>query len=163
MYVVRWNVLRHSKTGCLYAAISCWNRFSGVCSKLIVRTVGNAVGRVPVNYVVHVYMVFSQLYIQISASRSIWSIWSCIVRLVCCWVRSCRKIVLYNSHDFERWLPFRLSKFNNSSFQNYANPVDHSQKTTDTPGLTPFTRSILIIKKYRIPQNQTPGFYKLSS
>ena len=41
----------------------------GVCSKLVVRTVGNAVGGVPVN-VIHVYMVFSQSYVQISGSRN---------------------------------------------------------------------------------------------
>ena len=28
---------------------------------------------------------------------------------------------------------------NNSSFQNYTNPDDHTQQTTDTPGFKPFT------------------------
>ena len=28
---------------------------------------------------------------------------------------------------------------NNSSFQNYTNPDDHTQQTTDTPGSKPFT------------------------
>ena len=28
---------------------------------------------------------------------------------------------------------------NNSSFQNYTNPDDHTQKTSDTPGFKPFT------------------------
>ena len=27
---------------------------------------------------------------------------------------------------------------NNSSFQNYTNPDDHTQQTTDTPGFKPF-------------------------
>ena len=28
---------------------------------------------------------------------------------------------------------------NNSSFQNYTNPDDHTQQTTDTPGFKPFS------------------------
>ena len=33
---------------------NCWHRFSGVCSKLVVRIVGNAFGRVSVNFVISV-------------------------------------------------------------------------------------------------------------
>ena len=32
---------------------------------------------------------------------------------------------------------------NNSSFQNYTNPDDHTQQTTDTPGFKPFTKYTL--------------------
>ena len=30
---------------------------------------------------------------------------------------------------------------NNSSFQNYTNPDDHTRQTTDTPGFKPFTEN----------------------
>ena len=36
---------------------------------------------------------------------------------------------------------------NNSSFQNYTNPVNHTQQTTDTPGFKPFT--ILYYKMFK--------------
>ena len=42
---------------------------------------------------------------------------------------------------------------NNSSFQNYSNPNDHTQQTTDTPGFKPFTmvefvcQSLNVVKK----------------
>ena len=34
----------------------------------------------------------------------------------------------------------------NSSFQNYTNPDDHTQQTTDTPGFKPFT--VVVLKLY---------------
>ena len=37
-----------------------------------------------------------------------------------------------------------LSTTLNSSFQNYTNPDDHTQQTTDTPGFKPFTERILL-------------------
>ena len=33
---------------------------------------------------------------------------------------------------------------NNSSFQNYTNPDDHTQQTTDTPGFKPFTEQAIL-------------------
>ena len=33
---------------------------------------------------------------------------------------------------------------NNSSFQNYTNPDDHTQQTTDTPGFKPFTVQLML-------------------
>ena len=33
---------------------------------------------------------------------------------------------------------------NNSSFQNYTNPDDHTQQTTDTPGFKPFTVLVVV-------------------
>ena len=35
----------------------------------------------------------------------------------------------------------------NSSFQNYTNPDDHTQQTTDTPGFKPFTVILLRLHK----------------
>ena len=36
---------------------------------------------------------------------------------------------------------------NNSSFQNYTHPDDHTTQTTDTPGFKPFTLIMVIYKK----------------
>ena len=36
---------------------------------------------------------------------------------------------------------------NNSSFQNYSHPDDHTIRTTDTPGFKPFTKEMLIAMK----------------
>ena len=58
------------------------------------------------------------------------------------------QLTIYNSHDSED--DFRsgcrnvkkkkkVIVNNNSSFQNYTNPDDHTQQTTDTPGFKPFT------------------------
>ena len=47
---------------------------------------------------------------------------------------------------------------NNSSFQNYPHPDDHTIRTTDTPGFKPFTkgRSVYILA-------QNPVNYSLTS
>ena len=55
------------------------------------------------------------------------------------------QLTIHNSHDSED--DFRSGcrnvshcpRNNNSSFQNYTNPDDHTQQTTDTPGFKPFT------------------------
>ena len=45
---------------------------------------------------------------------------------------------------------------NNSSFQNYTNPDDHTQQTTDTPGFKPFTvLRIVVIQWYPAHQAST--------
>ena len=39
------------------------------------------------------------------------------------------------------------SESNNSSFQNYPHPDDHTIRTTDTPGFKPFTKLLAIKTK----------------
>ena len=55
--------------------------------------------------------------------------------------------LLTNEHDFRSGCR-NVNVDNNSSFQNYTNPDDHTQQTTDTPRFKPFTVqfSILITK-----------------
>ena len=42
---------------------------------------------------------------------------------------------------------------NNSSFQNYTRPDDHTIRTTDTPGFKPFS-----LEQYFSPPNRTPRY-----
>ena len=49
---------------------------------------------------------------------------------------------------------------NNSSFQNYTNPDDHTQQTTDSPGFKPFT--VLILLEQKIPfENNENAFFNI--
>ena len=44
---------------------------------------------------------------------------------------------------------------NNSSFENYTNPDDHTQQTTDTPGFKPFT----VLRSFRRQSEQLANNY----
>ena len=42
---------------------------------------------------------------------------------------------------------------NNSSFQNYTHPDDHTIRTTDTPGFKPFTIRILLQDRFLMTED----------
>ena len=43
---------------------------------------------------------------------------------------------------------------NNSSFQNYTHPDDHTIRTTDTPGFKPFTKLYNVARRITVQANQ---------
>ena len=61
------------------------------------------------------------------------------------------QLTIYNSHDsFRSGRETSVIVNNNSSFQNYTNPDDHTQQTTDTPGFKPFTVLKYFIENLKI-------------